>query len=90
MQKQLIKLFLKKYQEQISLPCKIMLTRYAPKQLDGHDNLPMSMKYVVDAIAEVLTGNLTPGQADSDSRILIEYAQKISKTYGVELNLEDM
>jgi hypothetical protein len=33
------------------LPVTVFLTRVAPGRLDPHDNLPSSMKHVVDAIA---------------------------------------
>lgn len=85
-QKQLVSLLLSKHK--FSPPCTFTLTRLAPKLLDKHDNLPMSMKYIVDALAELATGNYTPGQADSDDRIVIEYGQEVSKRYGIKLCIE--
>jgi hypothetical protein len=72
---------------QIPLPCKILLTRLAPKTLDKHDNLPMSFKYIVDAICSIITGNYKPGKADGDERISINYDQIISKEYGIIIEI---
>lgn len=55
----------------ICLPCTIQMTRVAPKPLDVHDNLPMSLKYVVDALCAEITGESRAGLADNDERIKI-------------------
>ncbi len=79
-------LFISEPQE-IKLPCLIKLIRLAPKLLDC-DNLPPSLKYVKDEIAEHLTGKggyyqtkkgqvrAIKGHADGDKRLSWEYAQE--------------
>ena len=32
------------------------VNRFAPNELDEFDNLPMSFKYIVDAICAIITG----------------------------------
>jgi hypothetical protein len=58
------------------LPVHIKLTRISRKMLDKHDNLPCSLKYILDAVCEQITGNLVPGQADNDPRLSFEYDQE--------------
>ncbi len=36
----------------IQLPCQIVVIRFAPDKLDKFDNLPMSFKYIVDAMCD--------------------------------------
>lgn len=57
------------------LPCKIKLTRIAPRKLDQWDNLPMAFKWILDAIASIIIPGKAKGQADSDSRLQVEYDQ---------------
>jgi hypothetical protein len=68
------------------LPCHIVLTRIGKKKLDS-DNLPMSMKWVRDAVADQLIPGLLPGRADDDSRITWDYAQEIAKEYAVRIEI---
>ncbi len=84
-QQAIVAIALKPVLQQIRLPCKLTLTRLAPHKLDKHDNLPMSFKYIVDAICSVITGNFVAGQADSDERIDISYDQIVSKEYGIRI-----
>jgi hypothetical protein len=86
-QQAMVALALKPFHEQIRLPCKILLTRFAPNKLDKHDNLPMSFKYIVDAICSIITGNFISGKSDSDDRISIEYDQSLSKEYGIKIEI---
>lgn len=86
-QQKIVALALKPLQNKIKLPCKIILTRLAPNKLDKFDNLPMSLKYIVDAICAIITGNYTPGKADSDERIEIACNQIKSKLYGVRIEI---
>jgi len=88
LQKRWIKTVFLKERPQIELPARVVITRIAPNELDIHDNLPMSLKYVVDAIAEQLTGNFVPGQADSDKRISWIYCQKRGKPKEYAVNIE--
>ena len=89
LQKRRIKVAFLADRPQIALPCLVSLTRIAPRVLDSHDNLPMSMKYIVDSIAEELTGNMVAGRADDDNRITWLYAQKKGKVreYGVRIQI---
>ena len=86
-QKKAIAIALTPFRDKIHLPCKIFLTRFATKKLDKHDNLPMSFKYIVDAICSILTGNYVAGQADSDERISIAYDQLTSKEFGIKIEI---
>jgi hypothetical protein len=71
----------------IKLPCHIMLTRFAPDELDSFDNLPMSFKYIVDAVCATITGNYVAGKGDSDKRISIACSQIKSKEYGIRIEI---
>lgn len=84
-QKTMVFIFLQKYQNFFLLPCYITLTRYAPRKLDQADNLPMSLKYILDAICAVVTGDYRPGRADSSELIDVSYAQEFSKEYFVKI-----
>lgn len=75
-QKQRIKVEFLKEKPNIKLPCTCTLTRIAPRELDDHDNLRTSLKWVVDAIASELTGNHIPGRADSNKNITWIFKQK--------------
>lgn len=85
LQQRTVALGLKPLREKIKLPCKVMLTRLAPLELDTFENLPMSFKYIVDAICAILTGNYKPGQADRDKRISLACDQVKSNEYGVRI-----
>lgn len=84
-QKRIVALGLNPLKGNIALPCSIMLTRFAPDELDVFDNLPMSFKYIVDAVCAVITGNYTAGKADSDKRIAIACDQEKSEAYGIRI-----
>jgi len=86
-QQRVVSLYLKPLRDQIQLPCKVMLTRFAPNELDKFDNLPMSFKYIVDAVCAIITGNNVAGQADSDYRICIACDQVKSKEYGIRIEI---
>jgi hypothetical protein len=86
-QQRVVTLGLKPLRDKISLPCKIMLTRFAPDELDVFDNLPMSFKYIVDAVCAIITGEYRAGKADSDKRITIACDQVKSKEYGVRIEI---
>ncbi len=85
-QQAIVTIALKSVLPLIRLPCKLTLTRFAPTKLDKHDNLPMSFKYIVDAICAIITGNFISGQADSDERISISYDQIQTKEYGIRIS----
>ena len=84
-QKALVYLLLRPKRHLFTFPCHITMTRYATRKLDKHDNLPMSLKYILDACCEVITNDYRPGRADSDERIEVTYNQFISKHYAVKI-----
>jgi len=87
-QHRVVALALQPVKENIKLPCRIMLTRFAPDELDKFDNLPMSFKYIVDAICAIITGNYVAGRADGDKRIVsIDCDQVKSKAYGIRVEI---
>jgi hypothetical protein len=86
-QQRIVAVYLKPLRDKIQLPCKIMLTRFAPDSLDNFDNLPMSFKYIVDAICAIITGEYRAGKADSDKRISISCDQVKSKEYGIRIEV---
>lgn len=83
---------------EITLPCEIKLTRLSPRQMDC-DNLPTSMKYIKDEIAEHLTGKggyyitkkghvkAIKGHADNDKRITWSYHQEKYKILAVKIEI---
>ena len=86
-QQRLVSFALKPHRDKIRLPCNILLTRFAPDELDTFDNLPMSFKYIVDAICAIITGEYRPGKADSDKRISIACDQIQRKEYGIRIEI---
>ncbi len=86
-QQKVVALAMNPLRQKIQLPCKIMLTRLAPDELDKFDNLPMCFKYIVDAICSIITGDYRPGHADSDDRISIACDQIKSKEYGIRIEV---
>ena len=88
-QKEAIRFALANRVTPVMLPCLIKLTRIAPRFLDSHDNLPMSQKYVLDAICELLVKNKAIGQADNDKRIQVTYDQikGVPHEYAIEIEI---
>ena len=86
-QQRLVALGLKPIKQNVRFPCRIMLTRFAPDSLDIFDNLPMSFKYIVDAICAIITDDYRAGRADSDSRITIACDQVKSDAYGIRIEI---
>lgn len=76
LQKQRVKVAFLRDRPQAKFPLRVVITRIAPRLLDSHDNLPVSVKYISDAIAENLTGNHVPGQADSFDGLQFEVKQE--------------
>ncbi len=72
----------------VKYPCTLTFVRYAPKTLDAHDNLPMSQKWIVDALCAEITGEHRPGLADNFEGLTIKYDQVKSKVYGVKIIIE--
>jgi hypothetical protein len=86
-QQRLVALAMNPLRDKIQLPCKVILTRFAPDELDAFENLPMSFKYIVDAICAIITGDYRPGRADSDKRISLACGQVQSKEYGIRIEI---
>lgn len=86
-QQRLVAVALNPLKEKVKLPCKIMLTRFAPDELDTFDNLPMSFKYIVDAVCAIITGEYRAGKADSDKRISLACDQVKSNAYGIRIEI---
>lgn len=88
LQKGTVALMLRPHRNCIKMPCTIELTRFAPDKLDRFDNLPMSLKWVLDAVCAVITGDYRPGLADSNEGILdVKYNQVASDAYGVKVKI---
>lgn len=86
-QQRIVSRVLSPLRDKIKLPCKVMLTRFAPDELDAFENLPMSFKYIVDAVCAIITGDYRPGRADSDKRISLACNQVKSKEYGIRIEV---
>lgn len=68
--------------EPVEGPWLVTMTRVAPSRgLDAHDGLPMSLKAVVDGVADAL------GIDDADPRVTWAYAQKRG-AYAVIVSIE--
>jgi hypothetical protein len=87
LQQRTVALALKPHRDKFKLPCLIKFTRFAPRELDQDDNLPMSFKYITDAVCAIITGNYTPGRADGDKRISKKYDQIKSQEYGIRIEV---
>lgn len=74
------------YDEELS-DVEITLTRCSRRSLDS-DNLPTSLKYIRDAIADKLIPGLAPGRADNDPRLTWVYKQRKSIDPGVLVQIE--
>lgn len=88
-QKGSVALMLRPMRDGIRMPCNITLTRFAPRKLDQFDNLPMSLKYILDSVCEIITNDYTPGRADSHEGLSVVYQQVSSKEYGVKIRIEN-
>jgi hypothetical protein len=86
-QQRLVALGLNPIKSHVRLPCRIMLTRFAPDRLDAFDNLPVSFKYIVDSVCAIITGEYRAGKADSDERITIACDQVKSAAYGIRIEI---
>ena len=90
-QKFLVRAYLNGKINDFKIPCRIKLTRVAPYTLDFSDNLPMSMKWILDSICDMIVPGLPAGRADSKG-FKIEYDQKqgLPKEYAVEVEIENL
>jgi hypothetical protein len=89
-QKGSVWLILRPLRQGLRMPCHITMTRHAPRKLDQFDNLPMSMKYILDSICEIITNDFTPGRADSHEGLEVSYNQVASKDYGVQVRIVNL
>jgi len=87
-QKQWICMYFNRETKPIPLPCSVTMVRHAKSLLDKEDNLPMSMKWIKDYIADCLIPGLPPGRADNDPRITWKYDQVKSREYFVEIRFD--
>jgi len=76
----------------IKPPCKVIMTRISPRELDEHDNLRSALKHIVDVIADILVPGLKAGRADGDKQIEWAYAQRkgLAKEFALEIHLEEI
>lgn len=84
-QKKLTNSGLEKIKNKPELPCKITLTRVAPRKLD-FDNLAFAFKWILDTVCAYLVPGKRPGRADSDERISVNYSQQ-KGAYAVKITL---
>lgn len=68
---------------------RLKFTRYAPKGLDAHDNLPMSVKKICDQVCAEIMCDYVPGRADGAGCFEFEYDQVKTKgkIYGVKIEI---
>jgi hypothetical protein len=71
----------------IKTPCTIRITRFAPKMLDAHDNLRISVKYILDQVCAEILNDFRPGRADGYEGFKFEYDQVKSKEYAVKIEI---
>jgi len=88
-QKEATRFILASKVDETCLPCQIIFTRIAPRKLDQWDNLPMSFKWILDSLSELLIPGKATGQADSDNRIQVKYEQKKGDVgeYAIEIEI---
>lgn len=87
-QKGMVKAYFLKEKPAIELPCIIRLTRVAPRKLDEHDNLPYSMKWIVDSLADCIIPGKQAGRADDCKEITWIYSQEKGKPREYALRIE--
>lgn len=71
----------------VKFPCTLRFVRYAPRELDAHDNLRMSVKYIVDQTCAEILNDFRPGRADGFKDFTFEYDQVKSKVYAVKIEI---
>lgn len=89
-----------KFVKDIKFPCLIRMVRLGPRILDS-DNLQSAFKYIRDEISECLLPELRKtyinkhgneiaikGRADSDERIIWQYAQEKQAKQGVRIEID--
>jgi hypothetical protein len=86
-QKEWVRIFFFKEKPIILLPCEITIVRCSPRMLDC-DNLPASLKYVRDSIADGIFPGLRPGRADGKKELIWKYGQQYSKRQKVVVKFQ--
>lgn len=71
----------------VRLPCTLRFVRYAPRPLDAHDNLRISLKYILDQTCAEILNDFRPGRADAFKDFTFEYDQVKSKEYAVKIEI---
>ena len=89
-QKNNVKAYFLKHRPNVELPCTVRLTRIAPRMLDAHDNLPMSMKWIVDSMADCIIPGKKAGRADDCKQITWIYNQERGRPKEYALRVEIM
>jgi hypothetical protein len=88
LQKKFVYLALGRHRAYMNTPCLITLTRHAPDKLDRFDNLPMSLKWILDAVCELITKDYRPGRADDHEGIDVIYRQEKCAECWVHVRIE--
>jgi hypothetical protein len=77
----------------IVTPCKVTLTRIAPRSLDD-DNLAYAFKGIRDIVSDLIIPGFKPGRADGQkidgvNQIIFEYMQEKGKTgeYAIRIHV---
>jgi len=72
-----------------TVPCRITLSRIAPRLLD-EDNLLYALKTCRDVVCDMVLPGLRMGRADASSQIRVEYNQEKSKNnfYALRIIIE--
>lgn len=86
-QKKLIQIVMKVEIKEVTLPCKVLLIRFSEREMDD-DNFRYSLKWVKDAICELLIPGLAAGRADGDKRIEVAYKQEKAKRTTLRVEIE--
>ena len=63
------------FEDKISAPCHIVLTRIAPRFFD-YDNLVTDFKAIRDEVAAYIMQDYVPGRADGSKELTWEYTQE--------------
>ncbi len=71
-------------------PFLVVLTRIAPRELDFRENLPMSFKWIVDALFDWFYPGQAPGRADDTTEITCQFKQEKGskpREYGLRIEM---
>lgn len=73
---------------EITVPCRIVLTRIAPRSLDEGDNLPMAFKSIRDELSGLINPGYARGRADNGGGMIWEYKQEKGKPKEYAVRIE--